>query len=75
MTFCEPNPIEIDDLKSTVNFGGQTGWFSGEAKNLPPNQSSSSQQNVGHEMTPLNSFESDVLEFTPMDSSAPDWQI
>lgn len=70
ITFCQPDEDEIYDLMATGNFGGQTGWFSGQAKNLPPNQSS--QQNVANEMTPINSFESDVLGVTPVDSSAPD---
>jgi len=53
----------------TENFGGQTGWFSGQAKNLAPNQSSNG-------ITPTNSFESDVLGVTLVDgSSARDWQI
>lgn len=63
ITFCEPTRIERDNLKETGNFGGQIGWFSGQAKNFPPNQSS--QQNVGHEMTPINSFESDVMGIRP----------
>ena len=73
MIFCQPDEDEIDDLMATGNFGGQTGWFSGQAKNLPPNQSS--QPNVDNEMTPINSFESYVLGVTPVDSSASDWQI
>lgn len=63
ITFCQPDEDEIDDLMTTGNFVGQTGWFSGQAKNLPPNQSS--QQNVANEMTPINSFESDVMGITP----------
>jgi hypothetical protein len=69
ITFCQPDEDEINDLMQTENFGGQTGWFSGQAKNLAPNQSSNG-------ITPTNSFESDVLGVTPVDgSSARDWQI
>lgn len=42
----------------TVNFGGQSGWFSGQAKNLPP-------KNVANEITPINSFVGDVMGITP----------
>lgn len=35
MTFCEPNDKEQKDLLETGNFGGQFGWFSGQAKNVP----------------------------------------
>ena len=65
ITFCQPDEDEINELSKTGNFGGQTGWFSGQAKNLPPNQSSG--QNIANEMTPINSFESDVLGITPID--------
>jgi hypothetical protein len=69
MTFCQPEEDEINDLMQTENFGGQTVWFSGQAKNLAPNQSSNG-------ITPTNSFESDVLGVTLVDgSSARDWQI
>jgi hypothetical protein len=69
ITLCQPDEDEINDLMQTENFGGQTGWFSGQAKNLAPNQSSNG-------ITPTNSFESDVLGVTLVDgSSARDWQI
>ena len=54
ITFCQPDNIEVNDLVKTGNFGGQTGWFSGQAKNLPPN-----------EMTPIDNFESNVIGITP----------
>lgn len=66
MTFCQPTKKEADILLETGNLGGQTGWFSGKGKNLPPTK-----PNVDNEITPINSFESDVLGITP----APDWQI
>ncbi len=59
VTFCEPNDDEREDLLETGNFGGQSGWFSGQAKNLPP------EQNVAEEMTPIDSFESQVMGMSP----------
>ena len=41
------------------NFGGRTGGFSGQARNLSPQQ------------TALNTFESDVMGMTPIDN----WQL
>jgi len=71
VTFCQPTSKEYDDLMETSNFGGRDPdqWFSSQAKNLPP------QQNIENEMTPVNSFESNVLGVTLIDSSEPDWQI
>ena len=63
MTFCEPNEDEIEDLLATGNFGGQSGWFSGQAKNLPPKVKA--EQNVADEITPIDSFESHVMGITP----------
>jgi hypothetical protein len=66
ITLCQPDKDEKYDLMETGNFRGQTGWISGQAKNLPPNQSS-------NEITPTNTFESDVLGVTSVDdSSAPE---
>ena len=62
ITFCEPTPDELENLKATDNFGGQLGWFSSQAKNLPP------QQNFESEFTPVNSFESDVMGMSPITS-------
>ena len=42
--------------KSTGKFGGGSGWFSGQVKNLPPQQ------------TTVNTFESDVKGMTPISS-------
>lgn len=60
ITFCESNDVEREDLLETGNFGGQFGWFSGQAKNLPP-----AKQNVADEITPIDSFESHVMGITP----------
>ena len=43
------------ELLETGNFGGGTGWFSGQIRNLPP-------------VTPKNSFESDIKGLTPIDN-------
>ena len=59
MTFCEPTENERKDLLETGNFGGGDGWFSGQAKNFPP------EQNVAEEMTPIDSFESQVMGMSP----------
>jgi len=69
ITFCEPTDIEIDDLMETGNFLGQLGWSSGQAKNLPPQVNS--QQNVANEMTPIDSFESNVMGMTPSPEFSP----
>lgn len=63
MTFCEPNDDEREDLLETGNFGGQFGWFSGQAKNVPPKVKA--EQNVADEITPIDSFESHVMGITP----------
>nr|YP_010472364.1 hypothetical protein N4L43_pgp145 [Pleurosigma intermedium]UVG41975.1 hypothetical protein [Pleurosigma intermedium] len=63
MTFCEPNDDEREDLLETGNFGGQFGWFSGQAKNFPPKDKA--EQNVADEITPIDSFESHVMGITP----------
>lgn len=63
MTFCEPNDDEREDLLETGNFGGQFGWFSGQAKNVLPKVKA--EQNVADEITPIDSFESHVMGITP----------
>ena len=63
ITFCEPDEDEQNDLIKTGNFGGQFGWFSGQAKNVPPKVKS--EQNVADEITPIDSFESHVMGITP----------
>ena len=63
MTFCEPNDDEREDLLETVNFRGQFGWFSDQAKNVPPKVKA--EQNVADEITLIDSFESHVMGTTP----------
>ena len=63
ITFCEPTDDEREDLLETGNFGGQFGWFSGQAKNVPPKVKA--EQNVADEITPIDSFESHVMGITP----------
>lgn len=63
ITFCEPDDDEREDLLETGNFGGQFGWFSGEAKNVPPKVKS--EKNVADEITPIDSFDSHVMGITP----------
>ncbi len=66
ITFCEPDEDEQNDLIKTGNFGGQFGWFSGQAKNVPPKVTKvKSEQNVADEITPINSFESHVMGMRP----------
>ena len=48
VTTCELTAKENAELKATGNFGGGKGWFSGQAKNLSPQQ------------TAVNTFESDI---------------
>lgn len=81
VTTCKLTPEEDAELKATGNFGGGKGWFSGQVKNLPPEQRSvntfesdvvsrmdeNSSPNPG--FTPMNSFESDVMNITPIDNS------
>ena len=51
------------------NFGGQLGWFSDQGKNLPTQVNS--QRNVVNEMTPVDSFESNVMGMTPAPEFSP----
>ena len=69
ITVCEPTEDEANDIMKTGNFGGQLGWFSGQGKNLLPQVNS--QQNVGNEMTPIDSFESNVMGMTPAPEFSP----
>jgi hypothetical protein len=64
ITLCQPTDKELKALVNPPhNFGGQEGWFSGQAKNLPPKVKS--EQNVADQMTPIDSFESHVMGMTP----------
>lgn len=63
ITVCEPNYMERNDIMETGNFEGKSGWYSGQAKNLPPKVKSA--QNGADEITPIDRFESDVMGMTP----------
>ena len=54
VTTCQLDRDEHNELLKTGNFGGGKGWFSGQVKNFPPQQ------------TAVNTFESDVMEMTPI---------
>lgn len=58
VTTCQLTPDEAIELKATHNFGGGEGWFSGKVNNLPPK-----------DITPITSFENDVMGLTPVDDS------
>jgi hypothetical protein len=57
VTTCQLTEKEDAELKATGNFGGGKGWYSGQVRNLPPEQ-----------ITPVNTFESEVMGMTPMTS-------
>lgn len=63
ITLCEPDDDKRENLLQTGNFGGQLGWFSGQAKNVPPK--GKAEQNVADEITLIDSFESHVMGITP----------
>lgn len=84
VTTCELTAKEDAELKATGNFGGGKGWFSGQVKNLPPQQTavntfesdvtgitpiSPMDENSSPGFTPRSSFESDVMDITPIDNS------
>ena len=58
VTTCQLTEKQETELKATHNFGGGEGWFSGKVNNLPPKG-----------ITPINSFENDVMGITPVDDS------
>lgn len=58
VTTCQLTEKQETELKATHNFGGEEGWFSGKVNNLPPKG-----------ITPINSFENDVMGITPVDYS------
>lgn len=58
VTTCQLTEKEETELKSTHNFGGGEGWFSGKVNNLPPKG-----------ITRINRFENDVMGITPVDDS------
>jgi len=57
VTTCQLDEKEDIELKETGNFGGGKDWHSGKVKNLPP-------ENI----TPVNTFESEVMGITPVTS-------
>lgn len=57
VTTCQLTTNEHKQLLETGNFGGGKDWFSGQVRNLPPQQ------------TIVNTFESDVTGITPIDNS------
>jgi len=84
VTTCELTEKEDAELKATGNFGGGKGWFSGQVKNLSPQQTavntfesdvtvmtpiSPMDENSSPGFTPTSSFESDVMGITPIDNS------
>jgi len=84
VTTCQLTEKEEIELKTTHNFGGGEGWFSGQVKNLPPQQTavntfesdvtgitpiSPIDENSSPGFTPTSSFESDVMGITPIDNS------
>lgn len=58
VTTCQLTEKQEAELKATHNFGGGEGWFRGKVNNLPPKG-----------ITPINSFENDVMGITPVDDS------
>lgn len=58
VTTCQLSKNEVNELYTTHNFGGGEGWFSGKVNNLPPQG-----------ITPINSFENDIMGITPVDDS------
>jgi hypothetical protein len=58
VTTCQLTEKQETELKVTHNFGGGKGWFSDKVNNLPPK-----------DITPINSFENDVMVITPVDDS------
>jgi len=84
VTTCQLDRDEHEELLETGNFGGGKGWFSGQVKNLPPQQTgvntfesdvlgmtpvNKMDENSSPGFTPTSSFESDVMGITPIDNS------
>lgn len=84
VTTCQLDGDEHDELLETGNFGGGKGWFSGQVKNLPPQQTAGNtfesdvtgitpispmNENSSPGFTPTSSFESDVMGITSIDQS------
>ena len=58
VTTCQLTEKQETELKATHNFGSREGWFNGKVNNLPPKG-----------ITPINSFENDVMGITHVDDS------
>ena len=84
VTTCQLTIEEHNELLKTRNFGGGKGWFSGQVRNLPPQQTilntfesdvtgitpiSPLNENLSPCFTPTNSFENDVMNITSVDKS------
>ena len=84
VTTCQLDRDEPNELLKTGNFGGGKGWFSGQVRNLPPQQTavntfesdvtgitpiSPMNENSSPGFTPTSSFENDVMGITPIDKS------
>ena len=84
VTTCQLDRNEHDELLETGNFGGGKGSYSGQVKNLPPQQRgvntfesdvlgmtpvNKMDENSSPGFTPTSSFESDVMGITPIDKS------
>ena len=89
VTTCQLKLKEHTNLLKTGNFGGQEGWFSGQTRNLPPQQTAvntfesdvtgmtpinSMNENSSPGLTPTTSFENDVMSISPIDKSQLDNQ-
>ena len=57
VTTCQLTEKKDAELNTTGNFGGDKELYSGQVKNLPLEQ-----------ITPVNTFESEVMKLTPMTS-------
>jgi len=73
VTTCQLIEKEEIELKTTHNFGGGEGWFSGQVKNLIPQQTAvntfESDVTGITPISPTSSFENDVMGITPIDNS------
>lgn len=90
VTTCQLTDDEDTELKKTGNFGSGKGRFSGQVKNLPPQQTavktfesdvtgitpiSPMDENSSPGFTPTNSFESDVMDITLIDNPIDNSQL
>ena len=66
VTTCQLSPDEHYELLETGNFGGGTGWFSGQVRNLPPERND--MNTVETDNTAITPIEDSSLDFTPRNS-------